>query len=137
MPKQKSRIIVDTNLWISILLTQDYLKFDSLLDDQNITLLFNEELLNELIEVSRRPKFKRYFDKEDVEELLSIINRMADFTEVTTEVNICRDPNDNFLLALAIDGKADYLITGDSDLLVIKKIDKTDIVTMAEYISTL
>ncbi|MBS1623000.1 MAG: putative toxin-antitoxin system toxin component, PIN family [Bacteroidetes bacterium] len=135
MAKRKSRIIVDTNLWISLLLTKDYQKFDSMLDDQNITLIFSEELLNELIEVTRRPKFKKHFEQEDVDELIAIINRIADFIAVTTIVNICRDPKDNFLLALALDGKADYLITGDQDLLVLKTIKKTSILSMTEYLS--
>lgn len=106
-----------------------------MLDDQNITLIFSEELLNELIEVTRRPKFKKHFEQEDVDELIAIINRIADFIAVTTIVNICRDPKDNFLLALALDGKADYLITGDQDLLVLKTIKKTSILSMTEYLS--
>lgn len=50
-------------------------------------------------------------------------------------VNICRDPKDNFLLALAKDGKASHLITGDSDLLVLKKSGKTEILNISDYLS--
>ncbi len=135
MPKPKSRVIIDTNLWISLLLSRDYSKFANILDNQDITLVFSRKLLEELIDVCHRPKFKKYFGKEDIEELISIIDRVADFIEVTSEVNVCRDANDNFLLALAIDGQADYLITGDSDLLVLKQIEKTTILSMAEYLS--
>jgi predicted nucleic acid-binding protein len=46
---------------------------------------------------------------------------------------VCRDPKDNFLLALAKDGLADYLITGDRDLLSVKKFGKTQIVTLNEF----
>ena len=49
-------------------------------------------------------------------------------------VTICRDPNDNFLLALAKDGNADYLLTGDKDLLELKKSGKTKIKTITSFI---
>jgi uncharacterized protein len=55
--------------------------------------------------------------------------------DVTTESSECRDYKDNFLLNLAIDSKADYLITGDEDLLVIKKIKKTKIILWADFIN--
>ncbi|MBS1619681.1 MAG: putative toxin-antitoxin system toxin component, PIN family, partial [Bacteroidetes bacterium] len=132
--KPKSRVIIDTNLWINLLLSRDYSKFANILDNQDITLVFSRELLDELIDVCHRPKFKKYFGQEDIEELVAIIGRIADFVEITSEVNICRDANDNFLLALAIDGQADYLITGDSDLLVLKQIEKTTILSMTDYL---
>ncbi len=53
--------------------------------------------------------------------------------DVRSKVELCRDPKDNFLLALAKDGDADYLITGDADLLVLKEFEKTKIVTLAEF----
>jgi len=44
--------------------------------------------------------------------------------------------NDNFLLALARDGKADYLITGDNDLLIMETFEKTEIITIEKYKTT-
>ena len=61
----------------------------------------------------------------------------AEFIEVTSVVDICRDEKDNFLLVLAKDGKASHLITGDKDLLILKKIDKTRILNIADYLLTL
>ena len=52
-----------------------------------------------------------------------------------SKINECRDPKDNFLLSLSVDGKADFLVTGDSDLLVLEKIEKTKIVSWTEFIS--
>ena len=51
-----------------------------------------------------------------------------------SNIEVCRDAKDNFLLNLAIDSKADYLITGDTDLLIIEKIKKTNIITFTEFI---
>ena len=49
-------------------------------------------------------------------------------------ITICRDPKDNFLLALAKDAGADYLITRDEDLLTIKQFEKTIILTLEDFI---
>ena len=135
MQKIKHRIIIDTNLWISFLLTKDLSKIDSLLKGNHVKLLFSQELLEEFIEVDKRPKFKKYFSQQDIKSLLSKINTKAEFITIKSTVTICRDAKDNFLLALAKDGKASHLITGDSDLLVLNKISKTEILTISSYLS--
>ena len=135
MQKTKHRIIIDTNLWISFLLTKDLSKIDSLLKGNHVKLLFSQELLEEFIEVAKRPKFKKYFSQQDIKNLLSKINTKAEFITVKSNVTICRDAKDNLLLALAKDGKASHLITGDSDLLVLNKISKTEILTITSYLS--
>ena len=132
--KAKHRIIIDTNLWISFLLTSNFSKIDTLVEDTGITLLFSQELIDEFIEVALRPKFKRYFSLDDIEELLTKVKKKAKFITVISKVDRCRDPKDNFLLALAQDGKATHLITGDQDLLILKKFGRTNILTMGEYI---
>ena len=135
MQKQKDRIILDTNLLISFLLFQDYSKLDSILSQKKVVLLFSQTLIDEFIEVAQRPKFKKYFSASDLQELLLRISERSIFIDVTTHVNICRDPKDNFLLSLAKDGKASHLITGDNDLLTLKKYQKTVILTLTEYLS--
>lgn len=133
--KTKHRIIIDTNLWISFLLTSNYPKIDSLLSNDHITLLFSHELIDEFVTVAQRPKFRKYFSLDDLENLLLKVQSKAEFISVTSAVKICRDPKDNFLLALAQDGKASHLITGDEDLLVLQKIGKTKIITITKYLS--
>jgi len=56
---------------------------------------------------------------------------------IKSAISLCRDPKDNFLLALAIDGNASHLITGDIDLLVLNKIESTEIVSITNYLSLL
>ncbi len=82
-----------------------------------------------------RPKLKKYFTTSDVEELLKQIDLHVEYIKVKTRMEMCRDPKDNFLISLAIDGKASYLLTGDKDLLELKKIEKTAIITLAEYVT--
>ena len=134
MPKAKDRVIIDTNLWISFLLSKDYSKLDKLFRQQNITLIFSKSLLEEFIEVARRPKFKKYFSLSDLNDLLSEIHLRAEFIEVNSTVVLCRDSKDDFLLSLAKDSNASHLVTGDNDLLEIKKFEKTIILTISEYL---
>lgn len=134
MPKAKDRFIIDTNLWISFLLSKDYSKLDKLFRQQNITLIFSKNLLEEFIEVARRPKFKKYFSLSDLNELLSEIHLRAEFIDVNSTVILCRDSKDDFLLSLAKDSNASHLVTGDNDLLEIKKFEKTIILTISEYL---
>ena len=135
MPKKKSRIVIDTNIWISFLLTKDFSLFDKIVSNPNLILVFSAKLLEEFIEVAGRPKFKKYFSTDDLEELLFQMREHGEFITVTTSTNICRDPKDNFLLSLSKDGKASHLITGDKDLLDLKRFGKTEIVTMKKYFS--
>jgi len=129
----KSKIIIDTNLWISFLLSKKIDFIDNLLSCKNVRLIFCHELLAELLEVSARPKLKKFFTTNDKKLIFNIIECYADYVVVTSNVDLCRDVKDNFLLSLAKDSKADFLITGDKNLLVLKKFEETQIVTIAEY----
>jgi len=82
------------------------------------------------LKVTARPKFKRYFTDRDVERLLLYFDRYGDLIKVTTELELCRDRKDNFLLNLAADSQADFLVTGDKDLLEIIQLQKTKILTI-------
>lgn len=99
-----------------------------------MTLLFSQELLDEFIEVAQRPKFKKYFSTRDLQNLILNIRAKAQFVQVSSSINRCRDFKDNFLLALANDGRASHLITGDKDLLILEKINETKILTITEYL---
>jgi len=134
MKNKVSRIILDTNLWISFLITRDYTKLDELLFNRKSVLIFSSELLEEFIEVANRPKFRRFFSQEDIEELVGSIDEYADFVQVNTEITLCRDPKDNFLLSLSVDGNADYLLTGDKDLLDLKKFRQTIITSISAFL---
>ncbi len=133
MKKNKIRIIIDTNLWISFLISKRLRKLDILFNNDKILFIFSEELIEEFLQVANRPKFKKYFKKEDIQKVIEIMDCCSEIVEVNTLVNLCRDPKDNFLLALAKDAKADFLITGDTDLLIIKNIETTQIITYKEF----
>ena len=96
--------------------------------------MYSQELINEFIDVTKRPKFKKYFDIASVEYLLIQMAAKSIFIEVNSIENVCRDPKDNFLLALSKDGNASHLLTGYKDLLSLKKFNQTEILLISDYI---
>lgn len=130
----RKKIILDTNLWISFLISGDFSFLDSFVEKGVVKLIFSEELYGEFIEVSKRPKFKKHFSENDIKRLTQVINTHGVLVSVTTDIKKCRDPKDNFLLNLAIDSQADYLVTGDNDLLEIKSIGITKILTINDLV---
>jgi putative PIN family toxin of toxin-antitoxin system len=103
------------------------------MDSGKVELVFCAELLTELAEVASRPKLRRYFTTEDWELIFRIIDQYAVYIPVVSSITICRDPRDNFLLSLAKDAKANYLLTGDNDLLVLKVFNVTQIITITKF----
>lgn len=61
MQNKVNRIIIDTNLWISFLITKDYTKLDQIIFSGNCILVFSQELIEEFLAVANRPKFRRFF----------------------------------------------------------------------------
>jgi uncharacterized protein len=137
MPRKRDRVIIDTNLLISFLINGDYTRLDRILNHKQISLLYSQELIDEFIEVAKRPKFKRYFNDNILQELLLLIAARAEFIDVSSEIDICSDPKDNFILALAKDGKATHLLTGEKVLLSLKKFSRTEIVTISDYLASI
>lgn len=132
---KSKKVILDTNLWISFLISGDFSFLDDFVESNRLKLVFSMELLHEFMAVAQRPKFKKYFSKSDLLRIINFIDKNGIIIEVKSKTDKCRDPKDNFLLNLAIDSKADYLVTGDNDLLEIKFIEKTRILTIKEIIS--
>lgn len=130
-------VIFDTNLWISYLISRRIRFIDNLIEKGIIRLVFSDESIEEFISVSQRPKFQKHFSMNDVKELLRIFDAYGKLVKVSTNVSKCRDFKDNFLLNLALDSNADFLVTGDSDLLELKKIGDTEIVTIKDLVKAL
>ena len=130
---KKYKIIIDTNLWISFLLTKRFEFIDKMLNNGSIELVFCTELLREFIEVSNRPKLQKFFTNQELKLIFEIIERYSIIVSIKSCVTVCRDIKDNFLLSLSKDAQADYLITGDKDLLILKHFETTRILTISEF----
>lgn len=131
--KRKFRVIVDTNCWISFLIGRKLSRLVDLLSDERVQLVICEELLDEIREVTGRPKFRKYFPKEEVESLMEFMQIIGERFEPTQNVKLCRDEADDYLLALAIEANAHYLVTGDQDLLVLHEVGTCRIVDAATF----
>ena len=134
---KNKKVVIDTNLWISFLISNKMSEIDELILNKTIKLIFSEELIEEFIAVVQRPKFQKYFTENEVIALLEIIQEFAEIISVSSNLQLCRDQKDNFLLNLCVDGKADFLITGDDDLLVLKNVGETKIVNWKEFIKNI
>jgi len=135
---KKLKVIVDTNILVSILkgstsLTQIYTAFRN----DKFILIVNQQLLKELAFVLSRPRLK--INSLDVRELFRVIRLRAVYVKKSSNVSIdtCRDPKDNFILELSVYADADFIVTGDKDLLDLHKCRSCAIVTAREFIELL
>ncbi|MFM7629157.1 MAG: putative toxin-antitoxin system toxin component, PIN family [Algoriphagus sp.] len=117
-----TRVILDTNLWISYFLRSGNSPLNRLIEHEQLIFLWSEEIIEELIQVSQRDKFRKYIPLDQLTSFLGYLQSKSELVDVKSEVRLCRDPTDDFILSLAKDGKADFLITGDKDLLALSQI---------------
>ena len=134
MPKNsKKRLVIDVNVWVSTLLSPKFRVRVDIVFGAKYRLIVSEELFEELDDAIRKPYLEKRINQIDYTMLVSKLRSVAEIVDVHSTVEICRDPKDNFLLALAKDGNADYLITGDADLLVMKEFEQTKIVMLSDF----
>jgi len=127
------KVVIDTNIWISYLLGSLLQDLDEKILSKEIKVVVSEEMLKELSEVSSRPKFKNIFTAKRIKELFSLLDSYAIVISPGQNIVACRDEKDNFLLEVALEGKADYLITGDEDLLVLNSFQGIKIITPKDF----
>lgn len=133
MKNKKVKVIFDTNVWISFLIGRRLANIKQYISDGSITIITAEQLLTEIKIVTNREKIKKYFPKDSVIELIELLETIAKKVEIKPTHFINRDPKDNFLLDLIDYSKADYLVTGDKDLLVLNPFKTAKIVTPVEF----
>ncbi len=129
------KVIIDTNLWISFLIGKQLASLKPLLVSGIIQPVFSEQLLEEISRVTQKPKLRKYFPTQKVKELIDFLKIIGLFIESNSQVLLCRDAKDNYLLALAQDSQADFLITGDQDLLILEKFNQTIIVNYSDFLA--
>lgn len=127
------RIIVDTNLWISFLIGRKLAYLLDLFSHPDFQLVISPELIDEIRSVFQRPKFTRYYTPEKLAMLLDFMKEETLMFYLSEIPPRCRDAKDDYLLELAVVSEADYLITGDNDLLTLNKIGTCQIVTAMEF----
>jgi putative PIN family toxin of toxin-antitoxin system len=115
------RVIIDTNLLVSYLLThrgpiQQIL--DVQLARQDFTLLICVTLLEELERVLQYDKLRRFVNDENRMRFIALIASLGELVDIPDDIpSILRDPKDDYLIACALAGNADFIVSGDKDLL--------------------
>jgi putative PIN family toxin of toxin-antitoxin system len=131
--RKSIKVIFDTNIWISFLIGKRLRSIKDLIAAQQIIIILSEQILLELRTVTRRPKLKKYFPEQKVEELIAFLTTVGQIYQPAVNNQSSRDPKDNFLLDLAEISKADFLVTGDKDLLVLNPFKNTEILAPADF----
>ncbi|MBP9664825.1 MAG: putative toxin-antitoxin system toxin component, PIN family [Pyrinomonadaceae bacterium] len=98
------------------------------------TIIVSVDVLEELNDTLDRTKFDRYSPHTQRRSFIRELIEIAELVRITEPIRACRDPNDDKFLELAVSGDADYLITGDSDLLVLNPFRGVEIVTPRDFV---
>lgn len=130
--RKKIKLVIDPNWWVSASISQNSRNtLSNLIFDDRYIIFYCDELVDEYYNTMSYPKFSKYKNStlffEDVKPILFK-------AEINKFVSLSRDTNDDYLLSLSLTVNADFLITGDRDLLVIESIGKTKILKMGEFI---
>ncbi len=127
------RVVIDTNVWISSLIGKLLAGLKNYVLDGLIEIVTTDEQIEEIVKVLGRPKFSKYFPDKDIEELLYLIQKTSKFVEIECKIEDCRDKKDNFILEIAVSGNADFIVTGDKDLIDLTPYKKTQIISYKEF----
>ncbi len=130
-----TRFVFDTNVVISAVLFNNSVPGQAFIRALNHgRILVSKALVGELSRVLGRDRFDRYVTREERDAFLSSLIRESSLIEISQTVQVCRDPEDDQILELAVNGNATYIVTGDADLLVLNPFRGIEIVTPAEFL---
>jgi putative PIN family toxin of toxin-antitoxin system len=129
------RLVLDTNVVVSGLLWSGPTRLLDLIRRTNTNIMTCPELLDELSRVSGYPKFRQRILAAgiNIDQLRKDFVVFAKNTSILAPVpHICRDANDEIVLACAVAANADMIVTGDKDLLIMKQYQNIPIVQVSD-----
>lgn len=130
------RIVVDTNVIASAVYfggkPYDLLK---LIMEEKVSAIASKEIVDEYEEILARlqhkfPKLSKSIPFHEIVGKLTVIN-------VSSDIHICRDSDDDKFISCAVDGRCIYIVSGDNDLLSLKDYDGIEIITVAQFFERL
>jgi putative PIN family toxin of toxin-antitoxin system len=129
------RIVFDTNAFVSYALIADSITGKAVRKAMHAAvLLASQPTLDELAEVLSRRKFDAYASLEQRKSFVKLIASTVELIPVTAVIRACRDPKDDKFLEVAVNGRADLIVTGDKDLLSLDPFHGIAIMTRAGYL---
>lgn len=133
------RIVLDTNLLVSYLITHRppiATLVDEHLAREDVVLVTAPALLEELDRVLRYPKLQRYYTDEERTRFVALVAALSEVVELPEPIpRICRDPDDDRVIACAVVGQADAIVSGDQDLLALERVGDIPILTAANVLA--
>jgi putative PIN family toxin of toxin-antitoxin system len=132
------RLVIDTNILISATFASTSLPAHlvTLWRDHTFDVLTAPEQLDELMRVSRYPKIRERLVPAIAGRLINDMRSITVMVHDLPKVTACTDPYDNFLLAIAKAGRADFLVIGDKrDVLVLRLFEGARIVTVRDFLT--
>ncbi len=129
------RVVLDTGILVAALITRDTPpdQLYQLWRKRRFTLITSESQLDEFRRVTRYRKLRQFLKAHEAGTLLRGVRARAVVVSELPEIDLVDDPDDNIVLATALAGAADYLVTGDRrHLLHMKKVQQTRILTARE-----
>ena len=135
------RVVVDTNVLVSYLITHRppiAEIVDVHLARGDFRLLTSHVLLKELDRALQYPRLHRYYDAETRIRFVALIVALSEIVDLPDEVpRICRDPDDDWVIACAVAGEADLIVSGDRDLLDLEQVGDIPILSARQFLARL
>lgn len=134
------RAVLDPGVLIAALLSSEGAPADLLLAWRSgaFDLLLSRQLLDELVGVLLRPKFRRYTSEVDAVAYTELLRRGGvRLEDPPPELGLTADPGDDYLVALARAAKADALVSGDRHLLALAEVAHPPVPTPRQFLERL
>lgn len=136
------RAVLDTNTLVSAIINTDKSVSQEIYrnsKDKRFLLIISLSILAEVEDVIHRPRVMR-FHKYSAQELQWIVEELTNVSLIVpgkTEIDIVRDPDDNKIISAAYEGRVDYIVSRDKDLLDLKEYQGIKIITPEKFMGIL
>ncbi len=111
------RVVIDTNQLLKMMMAGEKSPLLMAWHSQTFEVIFSAPLMEELMEVSSRPKIEQLLRFGQKQKFLQLIQRLAKWVIPISHPPACRDPKDEMVIATALSGQAEFIVTSDKDLL--------------------
>jgi putative PIN family toxin of toxin-antitoxin system len=128
------RVLLDSNVWLAILTTDGFCRRMWRTARGRCKFSASQDIL---AEVQEKLCTKFGFSPRHARLMTFFVERQTGTARVVSVLNICRDADDNRILAASLDARCSHLVTGDSDLLVLKDFEGIRIVTPREFLESI